>query len=46
MILVTVGIHAAYLYIGVIVMVYAVLAIAAILYFKETKNVDLVKYEK
>ncbi len=45
-ILVAVGIHIAYLYIGIITMVYAVLAIAAILYFKETRNVDLIKYEK
>ena len=35
------GIHQAYLYVGIIVMVYAALAILAVLFTPETKNADL-----
>jgi fucose permease len=41
LILKAVGIHQAYLYIGLLVMVYAILAIFAILATPETRTVDL-----
>ena len=37
------GIHTAYIYIGGLVMIYAVLAILAIIYTPETKGADLEK---
>ncbi|EET90194.1 MAG: MFS transporter [Candidatus Micrarchaeales archaeon] len=44
MILAAVGIHIAYLYIGIMIMIYTIAAMAAILYFKDTTKLDLVKY--